>query len=253
VDARVVDVLRWFNLMLITLSSLQPFLCHGLNKARHFSDTGGTEAPGIHEERPPMCLATCPHRIVQRHRSALKCLAASMMGTAFPASTASMTEGGDTRHGRGGPWPCRTRATGLWEHGEDAHGLSGSRTGHPAARLTMACRAGATGPLLRVCPHLHAPSATPAGLPDRVDRVGVVRQQHHRPLRAGAPWAAAPAHRSGARPRACDIISTLPRRRRAGRGGGMDHHGSPACWGSPADPCRAYPSVPQACRPVPIY
>ena len=140
-------------------------LCHGLNKARHFSDTGGAEAPGIHEERPSMCLAPCPHRIVPRHRSALECLAASLMGTASPASTTSMTEGGNTRHGRGGPWPCRTRATGLWGHGEDVHGLSGSRTGHPAARLTRSCRACATGPLLRVCPHLHAPSASPALIP----------------------------------------------------------------------------------------
>jgi hypothetical protein len=77
--------------------------------------------------------------------------------------------------------PCRTRATGLWEDVQDAHGLSGSRTGHLAARLTTSCRAYATGPLLRVRPHLHAPSATPAGPPDRVDRGGVVRQQHHRP------------------------------------------------------------------------
>jgi len=202
--------------MRVPLASLQPFLCHGLQKARHCSDTGGAEAPGMHEERPPMCLAPCPHRIVLRHRSALECLAASMMGTASPASTTSMTEGGDTRHGRGGPWPCRTRTTGLWEHGEDAHGLSGARTGHPAARLPMACRAGATGPLLWVCPHLHAPRATPARPPDRVDRGGVVRQQHHRPLRAGAPWAAAPAYRLGARPRACALLSTLPP--------------SPPCW-----------------------
>ena len=163
-----------------------------------------------------MCLATCPHSLVPRHRSALSCLTASLMGTASPASTTSMTEGGDTRHGRGGTLPCRTRATGLWEHGEDAHGLSGFRTGHPAARPTMSCRACATGPLLRVCPHLHASSGTPAGPPDRVDRGGVVRQQHHRPLRAGAPWAAALAHRSGARSRVCAILSTLPP--------------SPPCW-----------------------
>src|SRR5215510_5633900 len=155
-----------------------------------------------------MCLATCPHSLVPRHRSALSCLTAAMMDTASPASTTSMTEGGDTRHGRGGTLPCRTRATGLWEHGEDAHGLSGFHTGHPAARPTMSCRACATGPLLRVCLHLHASSGTPAGLPDRVDRGGVVRQQHHRPLRAGAPWAAALAHRSGARSRACAILST---------------------------------------------
>src|SRR5262249_29830841 len=196
--------------MRVTLSSLQPFLCHGLNKARHFSDNVGAEDPGIQEERPPMCLATCPHRIVHRHRSALSRLTASLMGAASPASTTSRTEGGATRHGRGGPWPCRTCATGLWETVEDAHGRSGFRTGHPAARLPMACRAYATGPLLRVCPHLHAPSGTPAGPPDRVDRGGVVRPQHHRPLRAGAPWAAAPVHRSGARPRACAILSTLP-------------------------------------------
>jgi hypothetical protein len=139
-DARVVDVLRLFHRMRVTLSFLQPFLCHGLKKARHFSDTVGAEASGIQEERPPMCLAHCPHRIVQRHRSALECLAASMMGTASPASTTSMTEGGSTRHGRGGPLPCRTRATGLWEHGEDAHGLSGSRTGHPATtHEVMSC------------------------------------------------------------------------------------------------------------------
>jgi hypothetical protein len=33
-DARVVDVRRLFNLMLATLSSLQPFLCNGLKKTR---------------------------------------------------------------------------------------------------------------------------------------------------------------------------------------------------------------------------
>jgi len=66
-----VDVLRLFNLMLVTLSSLKPFLCNGLKKARHFSDNVGAEDPGIQEERPPICLAKCPHRIVQRHRSAL--------------------------------------------------------------------------------------------------------------------------------------------------------------------------------------
>jgi hypothetical protein len=239
--------------MRVPLASLQPCFCHGLNKARYFSDTGGAEAPGIHKERPSMCLAPCPHRIVPRHRSALECLAASMMGTASPTSTNSMTEGGDTRHGRGGPWPCRTRATGPWEHGEDAYGLSGAHTGHPAARLPMACRACAPSPLLRVCPRLHAPSATPAGPPDRVDRGGVVRQQHPRPLCAGAPWAAAPAHRSGARPRACAILSPLPPSPRAGRGVGMGNQGSPACWSAPADPCRASPSVHQACRPVPLY
>ena len=65
------DVLRLFNLMLVTLSSLKPFLCNGLKKARHFSDNVGAEDPGIQEERPPICLAKCPHRIVQRHRSAL--------------------------------------------------------------------------------------------------------------------------------------------------------------------------------------
>ncbi len=48
------DVLRLFNLMLVTLSSLQPFLCHGLKKARHVSDNVGAEDPGIQEERPPM-------------------------------------------------------------------------------------------------------------------------------------------------------------------------------------------------------
>ena len=50
-DARVVDVLRLCNLMRVTLSSLQPFLCHGLKKGWHCSDTGGAEAPGIQEER----------------------------------------------------------------------------------------------------------------------------------------------------------------------------------------------------------
>ena len=32
-EARIVDVLRLSNLMLVTLSSLQPFLCNGLKKA----------------------------------------------------------------------------------------------------------------------------------------------------------------------------------------------------------------------------
>ena len=50
-DARVVDVLRLCNRMRVTLSSLQPFLCHGLKKAWHFSDTVGAEEPGIQEER----------------------------------------------------------------------------------------------------------------------------------------------------------------------------------------------------------
>jgi hypothetical protein len=31
-DARVVDVLRLFHRMRVTLSSLKPFLCHGLKK-----------------------------------------------------------------------------------------------------------------------------------------------------------------------------------------------------------------------------
>jgi hypothetical protein len=222
-------------------------------QSTHFSDTGGAEAPGIHEERPSMCLAPCPHRLVPRHRSALECLAASLMSTASPASTTSRTEGGTTRHGRGGPWPCRTRATGLWEHGEDAHVLSGARTGHPAARLPMACRAGATGPLLWVCPHLRAPRATPTRPPDRVDRGGVVRQQHPRPLRAGIPWAAAPAHRSRARPRACALLSPLPP---SPPGWQVWRHGQ--SWEprvlertSRSLPC--VPSVHQACRPVPLY
>jgi hypothetical protein len=206
---------------------------------------------------PRRATADLPRKVPAPHRATAPvspvvshCI---MMGTAAPALTTSMTKGGYTRHGSGGTLPCRTLATGLWEKVEDAHGLSGFRTGHPAARLTMSCRACATGPLLRVCPHLHAPSATPAGPPDRVDRGGVVRQQHHRPLRAGVPWAAAPAHRSGARPRACDIISTLPP--------------SPPCWQvcrhwQPWEPSvlgltsRSLPCVPQrapGCLPVPIY
>jgi hypothetical protein len=46
-DARLVDVLRLFNLMLVTLASLQPFLCNGLKKGWHFSDNVGAEDPGI--------------------------------------------------------------------------------------------------------------------------------------------------------------------------------------------------------------
>jgi hypothetical protein len=46
-DARLVDGLRLCNLMRVTLSSLQPFLCHGLKKGWHFSDTVGAEDPGI--------------------------------------------------------------------------------------------------------------------------------------------------------------------------------------------------------------
>ena len=202
---------------------------------------------------PSMGLAPCPHRIVPRHRSALECLAASLMSTASPASTTSMTEGGDTRHGRGGPWPCRTRATGLWEHGEGAHGLSGARTGHPAARHPMACRAGATGPLLRVCPHLHAPRTTPAGSPDRVDRgvsSGSNTTGRSAPVRPGLPRQRIAWERGHER-----ALSSAPchRRLRAGGGVGMGNHGSPACWSAPADPCRASPSVHQACRPVPLY
>ena len=49
-DARVVDGLRWFKLMLVTLSSM-PFFGHGLEKGWHFSDTVGAEAPGIQEAR----------------------------------------------------------------------------------------------------------------------------------------------------------------------------------------------------------
>ena len=45
------DVLRLFNLMLVTLSSLQPFFCNGLEKVWHFSDNIGAEDPGIQEER----------------------------------------------------------------------------------------------------------------------------------------------------------------------------------------------------------
>jgi hypothetical protein len=37
--------------MRVTLSSSQPFLCHGLKKAWHFSDTVGAEDPSIQEER----------------------------------------------------------------------------------------------------------------------------------------------------------------------------------------------------------
>ena len=51
-DARVVDVLRLFNLMRVTLSSLQPFFGNGLKKVWHFSEHVGTEDPGIQEERP---------------------------------------------------------------------------------------------------------------------------------------------------------------------------------------------------------
>ena len=40
-------MLRLSNLMLVTLSSLQPFFCHGLKKAWHFSDNVGAEDPGI--------------------------------------------------------------------------------------------------------------------------------------------------------------------------------------------------------------
>jgi hypothetical protein len=50
-DARVVDVLRLFNLMLVTLASLQPFFGNGLKKGWHFSDTVGAEDLGIQEER----------------------------------------------------------------------------------------------------------------------------------------------------------------------------------------------------------
>ena len=230
--------------MLVTLSSLQPFVCHGLKQAQQFSDTVGAEDPQ-HQRR---ATADVPRRVPAQHRATAPVSPVVshgiMMGTASPASTTSMTEGGDTRHGREGTWPCRTRATGLWENVMDAHGLSGFHTGHPAARRTRACRACATGPLLRVCPHLHTPSATPAGPPDRLDRGGVVRQQHHRPRRRIA------------RERGHEIaISSAPchRRLRAGRDVGIGNHGSPACWGAPADPCHAYPSVHQACLPVPIY
>ena len=44
-DSRVVDVLRLSNLMLVTLSSLQPFFCNGLKKVWHFSDNVGAKTP----------------------------------------------------------------------------------------------------------------------------------------------------------------------------------------------------------------
>jgi hypothetical protein len=134
-DARVVDVLRLFHRMRVTLSFLQPFLCHGLKKARHFSDIVGAEASGIQEERPPMCLAHCPHRIVQRHRSALECLAASMMGHGFP-SLDHLHDGGRLHTSRQGrpmalSYPCdrpveawRGRARPVWL----SHGSSGRTT-----------------------------------------------------------------------------------------------------------------------------
>ena len=46
-DSGVVDVLRWSNLILVTLASLKPFFFNGLKKALHFSDNVGAEAPGI--------------------------------------------------------------------------------------------------------------------------------------------------------------------------------------------------------------
>jgi len=46
-DSRVVDVLRLFNLMLVTLASLKPFFFNGLKKALPFSDNVGAEDPGI--------------------------------------------------------------------------------------------------------------------------------------------------------------------------------------------------------------
>ena len=49
-DARVVDV-RLSNLMLVTLSSLQPFFGNGLKKAWNFSGNVGAEDSGIQEER----------------------------------------------------------------------------------------------------------------------------------------------------------------------------------------------------------
>src|SRR5262249_48771588 len=50
-DSRVVDVLRLSNLILFTLSSLQPFLFHGLEKAQPFSDTGGAQDPHKSDRR----------------------------------------------------------------------------------------------------------------------------------------------------------------------------------------------------------
>ena len=46
-DSRVVDVLRLFNLMLVTVTSLKPFFFNGLKKALPFSDNVGAEDPGI--------------------------------------------------------------------------------------------------------------------------------------------------------------------------------------------------------------
>ena len=45
------DVLWLFNLMRVTLASLQLFLCNGLEKVWHFSDNIGAEDPSIQEER----------------------------------------------------------------------------------------------------------------------------------------------------------------------------------------------------------
>jgi hypothetical protein len=40
-DSRVVDVLRWSNLILVLLSSLKPCFVNGLQKALHFADNVG--------------------------------------------------------------------------------------------------------------------------------------------------------------------------------------------------------------------
>jgi len=46
-DSRVVDVPRSSHRIVVTLSSLKPFFCNGLQKALPFSDTVRAEAPGI--------------------------------------------------------------------------------------------------------------------------------------------------------------------------------------------------------------
>ena len=171
--------------MLVTLSSLQPFLCHGLKQARQFSDTVGAEDP----RHPRRATADVPRTVHAQHRATAlvnpvvsHCI---YNGHGFP-SLDHLHDGGRRHTSRQGrhmalSYPCdrpvgawRGRARPVWF----SHGSSG-RTTHdvmsclrhrsPAAGMSAPPRlqrhscwpTGPCGP--RGC----RPSATPQTAPRR--------------------------------------------------------------------------------------